>query len=142
MRMSDIVEHEIQVLLENILPPTATYWEVEFEVSSRTGDVFFWCDCNTGEGSILLDYYPDSDKFELVRVVDMDDNVVIDMREWHLSRESRMYLLSFPHCDQCEMMAINGINTHETGSPNSGKLWMGEEGWDEDREEDAWMEEE
>lgn len=128
MRMSDVVEHEVQVLLENILPPSAAYWAVEYEVSSRTGDVIFWCDCNTDEGSIRLDYYRESDKFEVVGV-DMDTEVTIDVREWHLSHESRMYLWSYPCCDQCEMMAINGMNTHETGCPNSGSEWCGEDGW-------------
>ena len=30
---------------------------------------------------------------------------------------------NIPHCPQCEMMAINGQNCHETGCPNEGKTW-------------------
>lgn len=28
------------------------------------------------------------------------------------------------HCDQCQMLAINGTNCHETGCPNSRKTWV------------------
>lgn len=31
-------------------------------------------------------------------------------------------------CDQCQMLTINGINTHETGCPNAKKKWDSEEG--------------
>lgn len=27
------------------------------------------------------------------------------------------------HCDQCEMLSINGVACHETGCPNSRKTW-------------------
>jgi len=30
------------------------------------------------------------------------------------------------HCDQCEMLSINGIPCHETGCPNSKKDWVEE----------------
>ena len=30
------------------------------------------------------------------------------------------------HCDQCEMLAINGIACHERGCPNMGARWDGE----------------
>lgn len=26
-------------------------------------------------------------------------------------------------CDQCEMLSINGVACHETGCPNSRKVW-------------------
>ena len=26
-------------------------------------------------------------------------------------------------CDQCEALTINGVFCHETGCPNSGKVW-------------------
>ncbi len=32
------------------------------------------------------------------------------------------------HCDQCQMLAINGHNCHETGCPNSRKTWFPERG--------------
>ena len=35
------------------------------------------------------------------------------------------------HCDQCEMIAINGVACHETGCPNSGSRW--------DRETQDWV---
>lgn len=31
-------------------------------------------------------------------------------------------------CDQCQMLAINGVNTHEIGCPNHGKTWNADEG--------------
>jgi len=27
------------------------------------------------------------------------------------------------HCDQCQMLSINGVPCHETGCPNSRKTW-------------------
>lgn len=27
------------------------------------------------------------------------------------------------HCDQCQMLSINGIPCHESGCPNSRKIW-------------------
>ena len=33
------------------------------------------------------------------------------------------------HCDQCEMLSINGVPCHETGCPNARKTWV------EDRQE-------
>lgn len=33
------------------------------------------------------------------------------------------------HCDQCQMLSINGLPCHETGCPNSRKTW------NEDRQE-------
>ncbi len=33
-------------------------------------------------------------------------------------------MLTVPKCDQCQMLAINGHNTHETGCPNSKKTWV------------------
>ena len=30
------------------------------------------------------------------------------------------------HCDQCEMLSINGVACHETGCPNSRKTWDAE----------------
>jgi hypothetical protein len=27
------------------------------------------------------------------------------------------------HCDQCELLMINGVACHETGCPNSGARW-------------------
>lgn len=27
------------------------------------------------------------------------------------------------HCDQCQMLSINGVACHETGCPNSRKVW-------------------
>jgi hypothetical protein len=33
------------------------------------------------------------------------------------------------HCDQCEMLSINGAACHETGCPNSGSRWDSESGW-------------
>jgi hypothetical protein len=27
-------------------------------------------------------------------------------------------------CNQCQMLAINGVNCHETGCPNSRKTWV------------------
>lgn len=32
------------------------------------------------------------------------------------------------HCDQCEMLSINGVACHETGCPNMGARWDGD-GW-------------
>lgn len=34
-----------------------------------------------------------------------------------------------PRCDQCQMLAINGVNTHEHGCPNSRKTWVSDRGW-------------
>jgi hypothetical protein len=34
--------------------------------------------------------------------------------------------LNVPSCNQCEMLAINGVNCHETGCPNEGKTWSPE----------------
>ena len=31
-------------------------------------------------------------------------------------------------CNQCSMLAINGVNCHETGCPNAGKKWAAVEG--------------
>ena len=36
------------------------------------------------------------------------------------------------HCDQCEMLAINGVACHETGCPNAGARWDGDT-WIEQR---------
>ena len=30
------------------------------------------------------------------------------------------------NCDQCQMLSINGIACHETGCPNSRKVWVAE----------------
>lgn len=30
------------------------------------------------------------------------------------------------HCDQCEVLMINGVFCHETGCPNSGSRWRGD----------------
>lgn len=30
---------------------------------------------------------------------------------------------TIPKCDSCQMLAINGLNTHELGCPNSRKTW-------------------
>jgi hypothetical protein len=35
------------------------------------------------------------------------------------------------YCDQCQMLAINGVACHETGCPNMGARW--------DRENDCWI---
>jgi len=35
------------------------------------------------------------------------------------------------HCDQCEMVSINGLACHETGCLNAGKRW--------DRATDSWI---
>lgn len=32
------------------------------------------------------------------------------------------------HCDQCQMLSINGLPCHETGCPNSRKTWIAERG--------------
>jgi len=32
------------------------------------------------------------------------------------------------HCDQCQMLSINGHACHETGCPNSRKTWVPERG--------------
>jgi hypothetical protein len=32
------------------------------------------------------------------------------------------------HCDECEMLSINGVPCHETGCPNSGARWDAETG--------------
>jgi hypothetical protein len=37
------------------------------------------------------------------------------------------------HCDQCEMLSINGRACHETGCPNVGARWDGE-AWIKQRE--------
>lgn len=37
------------------------------------------------------------------------------------------------HCDQCEMLSINGVPCHETGCPNSRSRWDGER-WIKQRE--------
>ena len=33
------------------------------------------------------------------------------------------------HCDQCEMLSINGVPCHETGCPNERKTWVVGRGW-------------
>jgi len=33
------------------------------------------------------------------------------------------------HCDQCQLLSINGTACHETGCPNSGARWDSESGW-------------
>ena len=33
------------------------------------------------------------------------------------------------HCDQCQMLNINGVNCHEHGCPNSKKTWVPDQGW-------------
>ena len=35
------------------------------------------------------------------------------------------------HCDQCEMLSINGIPCHEIGCPNAKKMW--------DPEQEEWV---
>ena len=30
------------------------------------------------------------------------------------------------HCNQCQMLSINGVACHETGCPNSRKTWVPE----------------
>lgn len=43
---------------------------------------------------------------------------------------------AIPHCDQCQMLAINGVNCHETGCPNRRKVWnRDEQTWDADTED-------
>lgn len=32
-------------------------------------------------------------------------------------------------CNQCEALMINGVFCHETGCPNSRKVWDDEDGW-------------
>lgn len=32
------------------------------------------------------------------------------------------------HCDQCEMLSINGVACHETGCPNSKSRWDADSG--------------
>lgn len=32
------------------------------------------------------------------------------------------------HCDQCEMLSINGVACHETGCPNMGARWDADDG--------------
>lgn len=41
-----------------------------------------------------------------------------------VSRAQHLALRAIPRCDQCQMLAINGVNTHEIGCPNSRKTWM------------------
>lgn len=35
------------------------------------------------------------------------------------------------HCDQCQMLAINGVACHERGCPNMGARW--------DRQDERWI---
>lgn len=34
--------------------------------------------------------------------------------------------MSKMHCDQCEMVSVNGIACHERGCPNAGARWDAE----------------
>jgi|HubBroStandDraft_1064217.scaffolds.fasta_scaffold34755_8 hypothetical protein len=39
------------------------------------------------------------------------------------------------HCDQCQMLAINGVACHEIGCPNMGARWdRGDQAWVKQRE--------
>lgn len=41
-------------------------------------------------------------------------------------------------CDQCEAAMINGVFCHETGCPNTHRVWNAEtETWDKDEPDDV-----
>lgn len=45
------------------------------------------------------------------------------------SPATRQFRALYPlHCDQCEMLTINGLACHETGCPNEKKTWIADRG--------------
>ena len=46
-----------------------------------------------------------------------------------VSVATKQFRLHVPmHCNQCEMLSINGHACHETGCPNSRKTWVADRG--------------